>query len=527
MDKDTFSMMGDRGELYQRIQDPDQRQPYSQGIFKKKLARENGWSLDYTQRVIDEYQKFVFLAVIAAHTVVPSDAVDQVWHTHLGYTRSYWHDFCPQILGMPLHHDPGGGGRQEQARLLTLYSETLASYQTYFGYPPPQDIWPKPSAYWRNQKFFTRINRQKHWVLPKPNGSILFSLHPLHPLQNFSFLLGMMAMLVAIGGPAIAQIANPLNMTGPNFLAFYIPLSCFGILIAYSLHANLRMKQNQVNNDDSLYAKFDPYEIAFLAGGDKQVMKTAIANLTHQDLLKIDEDSLEYVPFRSILGTLVITGEFRDISHPVEKEVMQLVSAHQGKIEPILKSKISAADDFRCHLQDLGLLLKEDQAFQVRFYPCLIVVIFLVLGASKMVVGILREKPVLFLILCLLGIIVSSYPLFLKPRRSYNGDRLLQHLREQSQALKICGVGDQIALAVALFGVSVLRVEPALANLYSILGGTYGLRDDGRHNKAAETPTSWFRGCGGGGHGCAGGGGGGGSCGGGGGGGGCGGCGGP
>src|SRR3712207_2625356 len=103
-----------QGELYQRIQafpldTADAHLPFSQ-----RLARDNGWTIEYTQRVIDEYKKFIFLAVVAEHPVTPSDQVDQVWHLHLLYTRSYWEEFCPKVLQMPLHHGPTQGGSRER-----------------------------------------------------------------------------------------------------------------------------------------------------------------------------------------------------------------------------------------------------------------------------------------------------------------------------------------------------------------------------------------------------------------------------
>lgn len=79
--------------------------------------KENGWSHRYAQRVMEEYKRFTFLAVVAGHPVSPSDPVDQVWHLHLSYTRSYWQDFCPNILQTPLHHEPSRGGRSEQLKL--------------------------------------------------------------------------------------------------------------------------------------------------------------------------------------------------------------------------------------------------------------------------------------------------------------------------------------------------------------------------------------------------------------------------
>jgi hypothetical protein len=42
--------------------------------------RANGWSRPFALRAIEEYRKFVFLALVADHQVTPSDQVDQVWH---------------------------------------------------------------------------------------------------------------------------------------------------------------------------------------------------------------------------------------------------------------------------------------------------------------------------------------------------------------------------------------------------------------------------------------------------------------
>ena len=95
-----------QAELYQRIQAFSLDNPDSDLSFSKRLARDNGWSAEYTQRVIAEYKKFAFLAVVAGHPVTPSDQVDQAWHLHLIYTHSYWGEFCPNVLQTPLHHGP-------------------------------------------------------------------------------------------------------------------------------------------------------------------------------------------------------------------------------------------------------------------------------------------------------------------------------------------------------------------------------------------------------------------------------------
>jgi hypothetical protein len=173
-------------ELYSRIQAFSLDQSNTQLSFSKRLARDNGWSMDYARRAIKEYKKFVFLAVSADHPVTPSDQVDQVWHLHLTYTRSYWQEFCPKVLQATLHHDPTRGGSSEQLKFDSWYSKTLESYQQFFGHMPPTDIWPKPKDRFKRDLHFIRINTQQSWVLTKPNFNI--SLKPqLRSVVNFTF----------------------------------------------------------------------------------------------------------------------------------------------------------------------------------------------------------------------------------------------------------------------------------------------------------------------------------------------------
>ncbi len=109
--------------------------------FADRLARENGWTREYADRVIEAYKRFVFLAVTGDSEVTPSDAVDQAWHLHLTYTRDYWERFCPQVLGKPLHHGPTRGGPEDRARFFEQYAQTLRRHEAVFG-PAPADIWP-------------------------------------------------------------------------------------------------------------------------------------------------------------------------------------------------------------------------------------------------------------------------------------------------------------------------------------------------------------------------------------------------
>ena len=66
----------------------------SELTFAQRLARDNNWDMEFAEECILEYKKYLYLVVIQKKTMTPSDAVDQVWHLHLNYTKSYWIDLC-------------------------------------------------------------------------------------------------------------------------------------------------------------------------------------------------------------------------------------------------------------------------------------------------------------------------------------------------------------------------------------------------------------------------------------------------
>ena len=133
--------------------------------FARRLAKDNGWTTLYAARVIEEYRRFAFLVVAAGHMAVPSDQVDQAWHQHLLYTRS-WSDFCKNALGQRIHHEPTKGGAEETDRFKTLYRQTLESYRGFFG-EPPEDIWPDADVRFGKDLHFRRVNAQANVIISR------------------------------------------------------------------------------------------------------------------------------------------------------------------------------------------------------------------------------------------------------------------------------------------------------------------------------------------------------------------------
>lgn len=109
-----------------------------------RLSQEHGWTVDLTERALTEYRRFVVLALTSPTPVTPSRTVDEVWHTHLTFTRDYWEGLTPR-LPRPLHHDPGSGDPGDPQRYAAQYAATLALYERTFGKTAPADLWPAAS----------------------------------------------------------------------------------------------------------------------------------------------------------------------------------------------------------------------------------------------------------------------------------------------------------------------------------------------------------------------------------------------
>lgn len=145
------------------LDDPDAQLP-----FTARLAREQGWTHVFAGRVVEEYKRFVALAMLAGHPVTPSDQVDQAWHLHMVYTKSYWHGLCRDVLGRELHHSPTTGGAEEDGKFFDWYGKTLESYVRVFRSNPPPDIWPPAGERFANAACGRWVNIADFWLVPKP-----------------------------------------------------------------------------------------------------------------------------------------------------------------------------------------------------------------------------------------------------------------------------------------------------------------------------------------------------------------------
>jgi hypothetical protein len=160
-------LTAEQTQLWDRINNFQLDDPQAVFKFSERLARENGWSIHYTHRVLTEYKKFIFLCCVSEKGVTPSDSIDQAWHLHLAFTRSYWIDLCRDTIGREVHHNPTSGGESEAIKYDIFYTDTSQLYFDYFNEQPPVDIWPANEARF-NEVNFQRVNLDRYWLIRKP-----------------------------------------------------------------------------------------------------------------------------------------------------------------------------------------------------------------------------------------------------------------------------------------------------------------------------------------------------------------------
>jgi uncharacterized protein (TIGR04222 family) len=496
MDNRLREINSQHEDLYRRILEFSFDQPGTQVSFCKKLERENGWSLSYTQRVIEEYKKFVFLAVASGYPVSPSDQVDQVWHLHLSYSRSYWQEFCPNVLQAPLHHEPSRGGSSEQSRFDKMYSQTLESYEQVFGKAPPSDIWPPLKSRLARDIHLVRIDRQKNWVLPKPNLKILAKIRP-RKVEILPLLLFLsFAVTSCQSNPGVP---NPLDLTGPDFLVFYSLIGIIGIALSFWLRYSLRLPSDAPN---SASTNLSAYEVAFLTGGNGRMISTALVSLMQKGYVAVHPRSLK----------LTLKKAVDDSCDSMERLVAKKIDTLDGGIDQLIGKSKNIGDEIRDRLQKFGLIVVDRQSLKVQIYPALIMFSLLGIGALKTFVGISRGKPVSLLLLCMFVFLIFGIILLVRPFRSRYGDRVLKDLIAESEHLKIdLNLESQLPLAFALFGGTVLSGESAFADVRQFFtssgvnGGSNSSSGDSSSGDSSSGSCGGGGGCGGGCGGCSGG----------------------
>jgi uncharacterized protein (TIGR04222 family) len=293
-------------------------------------------------------------------------------------------------------------------------------------------------------------------------------------------------------------MTNPLNLSGPQFLSFYLwsflAATCGGLL----LRTMLRRDASAENFGEP---QLDAIDVAYLAGGSGRAVQAAIVSLVQQDCLR----------FRSSSDIHAVTGCPRRPSL-----LERVVHSTAGKMEDgttlfrIHRAASVVTRDIDDRLVSCGLLMPGGMRRLLALVTLGPPATIMLLGVAKFLVGISRDRPVGLLTLMLLASVAGlALLLCLQPRTTAAGAALVRRqraLNDDARHHAYRFAGPELTLAVALFGPALLAGvrDPQLQGLARQLAPASGGSWDASSSSCGGS--SCGASCGGGGGGCGGGG---------------------
>lgn len=229
---------------------------------------------------------------------------------------------------------------------------------------------------------------------------------------------------------------NPFDLTGGPFLLLYIVLLVLATIAAFRIPHRLRPdgRAGQSLNADHL---------AYLSGGAARYVDTLVARLLTAGLLTLSG------------GHKLMSNGAGQGRTAAEKSVLAL----PGEVgwSAIEGAAIDYAEPIHRDLVRRHLLIDEDRVLLLRLWQTLPFAALLLFGAIKWEVGTMRDRPIGFLTLLLVLTFIFAIIRFASvDRRTRAGIVALESARLGADRLRRAAVSDEIPLAVALFGTTVL-----------------------------------------------------------------------
>ncbi|WNG55329.1 TIGR04222 domain-containing membrane protein [Archangium gephyra] len=244
---------------------------------------------------------------------------------------------------------------------------------------------------------------------------------------------------------------NPLDLSGPYFLAFYVPL----LVLAFFGSFMWRRALDQPTTAPSPRELELSPELVAVLKGQKPAVCSTVVELVHEGCLRFEERRLSVARPPSARASELKRAVYRALeAGPLHVEALR------DRVMP----ELERAEDT---LREMGFMRSRAQHRRYLGLPWLVFLVTVGLGAAKLAVGIERDKPVGTLF-CLLMPLVPAWALLLgfngwlfglvTPR----GNAALEMLKKKHEPLRVSASTEggaralrpkDMALAVGLFGV--------------------------------------------------------------------------
>jgi hypothetical protein len=366
--------------LWNNIQQFVLDEPNTTITFSKKLARQQNWSPAYTERVIEEYRKFIFLCCISPKGASPSKPVDEAWHLHLTYTQSYWNEFCKKTLGKELHHYPSSGGSQEDHKHATWYGDTLNVYEEVFGEQPPPDIWPQPVKQLQPA--------EQSWTVLE---------QPYRIGKELMIIVALLLLLPFVINYFLTGLAFPFDLKGPQFLLFFAILGVTS-LIAHSLL--LRDKSMSIKKlvEGWSMGEMTIFQLTHIVYGKERALQTCLVDLYRRNLVSVNDD-----------GKIVVhPGRYQAPAkeeNPLIPALLIMADGSSVDYDTITIDWYKKQSFEHASTEKLFRLIDQKKSY---FKKNLAIIIVIFIGLARMLQGVINDRPVGFLALEIIAVIVVA-----------------------------------------------------------------------------------------------------------------------
>lgn len=352
-------------ELWNKILAFDLDNPSGEYGFSTRLASENYWTKSFTEQAILEYKKFMYLATTSDFMVSPSEIVDTVWHQHLIFTQSY-QDFC-QLLGKQIQHIPSTHNKEEVDKFKQAKERTTYFYEINFG--------SQPKNIWSYNDMFDSLNLEKENF--KLRTFIIFGI-----LAFLFFTIPAYFLL----RPIYIQINNPYFIIG--IIALTI-----SVLLILELYNRVKLKRIVYQSDKTSFLySLQPLELVYsktqilanvINGVLNELIEDGTVRVNADNTIELVKDNL--ITNNEQLQIISVLGESGKIFYP---NLMKKLSK-----KPVFLNTANSMDAFKKYFN-------KSKKFGSLFYTnFLILAVLLLLSFTRIIMGVLREKPVMLIVI--------------------------------------------------------------------------------------------------------------------------------
>ena len=329
--------------------------------FSIALAKENYWTIEFTEKAILEYKKFMYLASNYEIQISPSAIVNLVWIQHINYVTSY-QSFC-DVLNKEIQH-PSSSNAEANFEINRETKEiTRSFYEVDFG-KQPKDIWIFNGMYESLNLMKAKI---KLWTFIK-YGLLAFTISSVPAY----FLLK----------PIYLKI---------NLSSFYVG---FIILIAFTLvfliiYNKIKLKKIVIGFDESSFVfSLKPFELSYLKTQEiSSVINGVLNELIENGAVKILENNIIKLNKNFTLTNKDHRRATSALAEIGPKDYPNLLIKLTEK--PIFSNTSNSLDSFRKHIIT-------SKKFRAIFYINFILIsILLLLCTTRLIVNLSEGQSVI------------------------------------------------------------------------------------------------------------------------------------